>query len=95
MKFMTGAFAGVLMIAGFATSTPALAVQDCAGCIRNYNDCIAAGGNSSNCWKCNNPTCSPFGVRDSLHDAVGKLSARKSGRIAPASRHAATTLLDS
>jgi hypothetical protein len=92
MKFMTGAFAGVLMIAGFATSTPALAVQDCAGCIRNYNDCIAAGGNSSSCWKCNNPTCSPFGVRDSLHDALGNLSANASGPVAPASKRTARTL---
>ncbi|MET0254456.1 MAG: hypothetical protein ABW193_01605 [Luteibacter sp.] len=95
MKFMTGALAGVLMIAGFATATPALAAQDCAGCIRNYNNCIAAGGNSATCWTCNNPTCSPFGVRDSQHDTLGQLSTNKSDALARAGKRAATTLLHS
>lgn len=86
MKFLTPAIACGLMIAGFATSTPVRAIETCDSCLSHYNTCMAAGGNSSTCWSCNNPRCLQPSARDALQDALGKLSLRKSDLLAPAGK---------
>lgn len=95
MKFLTGAIACGLMIAGFGTSAPVRAMETCESCISHYNGCIAAGGNSSTCWSCNNPRCLPPSSRNSLQDALGKLSPNKSDLLAPASKRTVAAQMDS
>lgn len=95
MKYITSAFAFALMVAGIATSTPASAMQLCSGCVAAYEKCVAAGGSTASCWKCNNPTCTPFGVKDSLGSAIDKLSSKKSRQMNPMDKRTAPTLLDS
>lgn len=95
MKFLTGAFACGLMIAGFATSAPVQAAELCSNCIAHYNACMAAGGNSQTCWSCNNVTCIQPTAQDRLQDALTKLTTKKSTILAPATRHTVVTQLDS
>lgn len=95
MKYFTGAFAGVLMVAGLAFSTPTLAAQTCAGCKADFDRCIAAGGNLESCWTCNNPTCSPFSSRDTLGSTLDRLSTNKSKAFNPAEKRPVAALLDS
>lgn len=95
MKYVTSAFAFALMVAGLATSTPATAVELCSGCKASYERCIAAGGSFETCWKCNNPTCSPFSAKDALGAAIDKLSTKKSKQMNPMDKRPLPTLLDS
>lgn len=95
MKYLTGAFAGVLMVAGLAMSSPALAVQDCKGCIAQYDKCIAAGGSWVTCWTCNNPTCAAEASHDPLGATLGKLSNDNSKRMNLASKRPTTALVHS
>lgn len=95
MKYVTSAFAFALMVAGMAASTPAAAAQLCSGCQADYQKCVAAGGNTATCWKCNNPTCSPFGVKDSLGSAIDKLSTRKSKQMNTMDKRTTPVLLGS
>ncbi|UPG91639.1 hypothetical protein L2Y96_07700 [Luteibacter aegosomaticola] len=95
MKYVTGAFAFALMVAGLATSTPAAAVELCSNCKAEYDKCVAAGGDFGSCWKCNNPTCSPFSVQGTLGSALDHLSVEKSRQINAAKKRGTATLLDS
>jgi len=94
MKFLTGALTFGFMIAGFAASTPVRAVQICEGCVASYEACVAAGGNSSTCWKCNNPTCQRPTASDPLKDALGKLSSKEPDLLTPANKRLVATRLD-
>lgn len=95
MRYMTGAFALAFMVAGFVTSTPARAVESCDNCKTEYDKCVAAGGDFGSCWKCNNPTCSPFSAHDALGSTLDHLSMQKSKQINAANKRRTTTLLQS
>jgi hypothetical protein len=95
MKFLKPAIACGLITAAFATSTPVRAIETCDSCLSHYNVCMAAGGNSSTCWSCNNPRCLPPSSRDALQDALGKLSTRKSDLLTPAGKQGVVTRQES
>lgn len=94
MKFLTGVMACGILVAGFAASAPSHAAQLCSGCVAAYEACVAKGGDTTACWKCNNPTCQMPNASDPLHDALARLSAIKAGQLAPASKRPAAKWLD-
>lgn len=95
MKFLTGAIACGLFMAGLAASTEASAQMTCMTCYNHYQTCMAAGGSPETCWTCNNNSCPPPAVNDRFGQALGDLSPRKSNRMAPAGKKPAAVLLNS
>ncbi|UPG84609.1 hypothetical protein L2Y94_14905 [Luteibacter aegosomatis] len=95
MKFLTGAIASGLFMAGIAVSATASAEMTCMTCYNHYQTCMAAGGSPDTCWTCNNNSCPPPAVNDKFGQALGNLSPKKSDQMAPADKKPAAALLNS